>query len=538
MMRANGTPTSPYYAALLNPGGSTTISWRMYDGAVQRATVPVATATSPVYLKLVRYLDTSVTPAVTYFSTLTSPDGTSWTPVLGSTVAIDMGTGNYLAGMAATSTVNRATVPVAYNAVTIAPVTERPPGICSPDFTCGDIGNEIQAGNQVYLAGQQTGTPTWQVAASGADIWGTYDNFRFMSAPFPLDPENSANGDGTVSARVVSQTNVGGDWMKSGVMIRSGRDPAAPYYAAFVTPGHGVIIQWRPTKAAQTEQVRGPATAGPPVWLLLSRYTDTAHNKVYYSAYTSTDGSDFTYVPGSQVALNLPGPLVAGIASDSYNAAAVAKVTFDNVAQLGGSQPPPILCPADWSCDDVGGALPNGADNLTNGTWHETGGGGDIWDTADSFHLVSQQLSGDGMVTARVTSQENIDPWAKAGPMIRSTTDPGSPYYAAFVTPGNGIVVQWRSTADGFPGQLQIAGAVPAYLAVGRSTNVNGETSYTAYTSTDGTTWTAVPGSTQVLNLAAQPLLAGFAITSHNQGVGSAVSLDHVAVTLGQPPPG
>ena len=32
MMRANASPTSPYYAVLLNPGGSATIQWRSYDG--------------------------------------------------------------------------------------------------------------------------------------------------------------------------------------------------------------------------------------------------------------------------------------------------------------------------------------------------------------------------------------------------------------------------------------------------------------------------------------------------------------------------
>ena len=52
-----------------------------------------------------------------------------------------------------------------------------------------------------------------------------------MSQSFPQDPANSTNGDGTVSARVVSQANPGGPWMKTGVMIRSSAtDPQAPYY--------------------------------------------------------------------------------------------------------------------------------------------------------------------------------------------------------------------------------------------------------------------------------------------------------------------
>ena len=89
-------------------------------------------------------------------------------------------------------------------------------------------------------------------------------------------------------------------------------------------------------------------------------------------------------------------------------------------------------------------------------------------------------------------------------------------------------------------GRLDIAtadrGAVPAYLRVSQFTSGQ-VTSFTAYTSTDGTTWTPVPGSTVSLTMSGS--LAGFAITSHDQGNGSAVTLDSVSVTPGaSPPPG
>jgi outer membrane protein assembly factor BamB len=541
MMRANTSPTSPYYSVLLNPGGSATIQWRAYDGVPDRTgSLKLPSVTSPAYVEVVRWQDTTLNPPQTFFSTLTSADGSTWTPVLGSTVAIDMPV-TYLAGLAATANAPRVAPPVSYNAVTVTASATEPPGICPSGFSCSDVGTDILPGNQVYIGPQQGGgtAGTWTVQAGGSDIWSNYDSFRFIYQDFPQDTANSANGDGTVSARVVSQANPGGPWMKSGVMIRSGSgtDPQAPYYGVFVTPQHGVTVQWRTAQAAQSNQVLTSSSVTTPVWVMASRYTDTAHGVVYYTAYTSTDGVTFTAVPGSTVSLNLPGPLVAGIASDSYNSTLKSTATIDNYAQLSGSQPPPGICPAAWTCSDIGGALPPGQDELSSGTWNEVGGGGDIWGSADAFHFAAQPLAADGTVTAHVTAQQNTDPWAKAGVMMRASTDPGSPYYAAFVTPGNGIAVQWRTAQGGSTSQQLAAGGVPAYLMIGRYTT-GGSTYYTAYTSPDGSTWTAIPGSTVAIAMTGT-LQAGIAITSHNQGTGSAVTLDGVAVAAGeQVPPG
>ena len=520
------------YSFFLKPGGGGTVQWRTYDGIKNVHPIPLGSITSPAYVRISRYQDNRFTPSVTFFSADTSPDGLNWTAVLGSTIAIDMGTGSYLAGVAATTGTATSTTPATLGNVTIAALSTPPPGICPDTLSCSDVGTGVPSGNQIFLNG------TWRTQAAG-NLYGVYDTFRFASQPFPFDPANSANGDGTISTRVVSQTG-GGAWMRSGVMIRSGADPQAPYYGVFATPGNGVVVQWRTTQAGPTSQ-DAPAkgtTTSLPVWVLASRYTDTTHGKVYYTAYSSTDGLIFTMVANSSVVINLPAPLIAGIASESNSSSALAVATFDNVAQLSGSQPPAFICPSAWSCTDVGSPLPAGQDRLDNtGTWHEIGGGSDIWGTADSFHLVSQTLAGDGTSAAHVTAQQNTSAWAKTGPMMRATTDPGSPYYAVFVTPSNGIAVQWRSAQAGSTNHLVIPGSVPAYLRVGRFTTASA-TYYTGYTSTDGVNWTAITGSTMQIGMTG-PVLAGFAITSHNQGVGSAVTLDSVAVAAGAPvPPG
>ena len=136
-----------------------------------------------------------------------------------------------------------------------------------------------------------------------------------------------------------------------------------------------------------------------------------------------------------------------------------------------------------------------------------------------------QQLTADGSVSAQVLTQTNTDPWAKAGVMLRQSTDAGSPYYAAFVTPGNGITVQYRATQGGQASQLAvIAGTAPTYLKV---TSSGG--SFSAYSSTDGVTWTLITGST-VTFTTTYPLLAGLAVTSHNGGALSTATFNTVNI--------
>jgi outer membrane protein assembly factor BamB len=527
MMRASTAPTAPMYSVSLSPGGSAVIRWRVNDGVAYSNTITVASATSPAYLEIVRWQDSNASPPGTYFTTLTSPDGVTWTPVLGSAVAISMGSGSYLAGLAATTGTTGATTTATFTSPTVSAVTSPPASACPSGFTCADIGGPgVPAGNQLVTNGN------WTFQASG-DIWSVYDEFRYAYQPFPA--VSNANGDGTVSVQVGSQAG-GGPFMRSGVMIRSGTDPQAPYYGVFATPQHGVVVQWRPSQAAQTSQLVGPASATP-VYVEASRYTDTTHGVTYYRAYSSADGVNWTLVPGSTVALSLPGPLVAGVVADANSSTNLTTTTFSNFAQ-GTPVAPPNVCPSSWTCTDIGGALPTGTDSYSGGTWTETGGGGDIWGTADSFHFAYQQMPADGTVAAHVTAQQNTSAWAKAGVMVRATTDPGSPYYAVFVTPGNGIAVQWRSAQGGSSSQLPATGTVPAYLMVGRYTS-GSQVYYTAYTSPDGVNWTAIAGSTQVLSLGSGALLAGIAITSHNQGTAETVTLDTVSVSATElPPPG
>jgi outer membrane protein assembly factor BamB len=521
MLRQSLDPGSPYYAIFVTPGHGLIVQYRPTLGLRTYQIAPAPgypeiPVTLPIYLKAVRWTDTTVTPNVTYYTAYTSTDGVTWNIVPWSTVALTI-PGQLQAGMAAAAYANRGVSAVNYDHVAIAAGETPPPSLCPDGWTCGDVGFATPTGAQMIAGG------TWTVQGGGNDIWDVYDQFYYISKPLAAD--------GTISARVVSQTSKEqNDWAKAGVMLRATTDPGSPYYGAFVTPANGITIQYRATQGGITNQMGIPGAA--PAYIEVARYQNS------YTAYTSKDGVTWTIVAGSSVTLNMPGAIRAGTAVTSHNSGVFSQVVFDTIA-LGNTAPiPPIACPAGWTCAQPGNPTPAGTQTLNNGAWTIQGGGGDIYDVADQFNFVAQTLAADGTLNAHITAQTNTDPWAKAGLMLRQTMDAGSPYYGAFMTPGHGIVVQYRPAMNAQTVQVVVTpGALPTYLRVTRYTDTTvtpNAVYYTAYTSPDGVTWTAIAGTSVALNMPGQ-LFAGMAVTSHNTGLLSTVNFDTVA--FGTNPP-
>ena len=148
--------------------------------------------------------------------------------------------------------------------------------------------------------------------------------------------------------------------------------------------------------------------------------------------------------------------------------------------------------------------------NPFGGTWLLTGEGSDIWGTSDQFQYSSETYSGNGSISAEVTSQINTGRSAKAGVMWRDSTAANGAYALAVVEPGYGVTFQWRSS-DGASSQSSTAVNVqaPVWLEVVR----NG-TSFTGYYSTNGTTWTQI-GSTETVTMPTSANV-GLAVTSAN----------------------
>ena len=157
------------------------------------------------------------------------------------------------------------------------------------------------------------------------------------------------------------------------------------------------------------------------------------------------------------------------------------------------------------------------------------GPGGEV--VTDSFYFVHQPLTGNGTITARVTSltgyHANVGhgpahatgevpdtvpglmPWSKAGIIIKQNTRQGSAYAAMLVTGDYGVRMQYNFIHDsaGLPGK--VTAASPRWLRLTRSGDI-----ITGYDSTDGRHWTEV-GVAQLPRLPATAQIGMFA-TSPN----------------------
>jgi len=170
-----------------------------------------------------------------------------------------------------------------------------------------DIGAVGAAGSASYSSG------TFTVAGSGADIWGTADEFRYVY--------QSASGDCEIRARVATQQDTDG-WAKSGVMIRETTGATSRHAMMAVTPGNGLAFQYRTATGGSSTHVAGGAGTAP-YWVRLVRSGSTI------TAYKSTDGSSWTTV--GSVTISMTASVQIGMAVTSHLDGTLNTSTFSNV---------------------------------------------------------------------------------------------------------------------------------------------------------------------------------------------------------------
>jgi glucose/arabinose dehydrogenase/regulation of enolase protein 1 (concanavalin A-like superfamily) len=392
-----------------------------------------------------------------------------------------------------------------------------------------DVGSPITPGTANYAASSQT----FYVDGAGSDIWGTNDQFHYVY--------QTLNGDGTIVARVRYQTE-SSDWAKAGLMIKASPTSGSTYVDLLTTPnvsastpningvgcnangclsplppvtpavGHGIHMQYNFNSDKSVTSASALAGfSSPNEWLKLSRSGNT------FTSWYSTDGVTWNLVGTTTVTMGTTATI--GMFVNSHNINQTSTVAFDHVSvttTASGPVPPP------WLDTDVGSPTIAGSAGYLNGVFTINGAGIDIWKTYDQFHYVYQNITGNGTLIARVTSQTNTSSNAKAGIMFKQSTTAGDSYFLIAVAPGGGIKVQYNFTGS-------VGGATYTFpnvwMKITRVGNV-----FTAYTSADGVTWTQVFSKTITMNAA---ITAGMFECSHNANVLGTATFDNVSFTPG-----
>jgi hypothetical protein len=181
--------------------------------------------------------------------------------------------------------------------------------------------------------------------------------------------------------------------------------------------------------------------------------------------------------------------------------------------QLGAGEPKPL---GPWQQASIGtGVL--GSASETCDRFTILGAGRDIWDTADAFHFVYQQVGGGRTsLTALVSGIQDTNPWAKAGVMLRESLDPQSPHAMVVMTPENGVAFQHRDSHAAASINFNIAGVkLPHWVRIVRDPvpGQAGRFRFTGFHSADGSNWFQVDQPVE-FGMAGQHL-AGLAVTSH-----------------------
>ena len=103
-------------------------------------------------------------------------------------------------------------------------------------------------GMPAYMGSANLINGVWTITGSGADIWGTSDQFNFQ--PWLVW------GDCTIICRITSLSTVGDVWQKIGIMIRDGYNSGSDNATFCATHAQGVVYQWRSAFSNNPDQIQ------------------------------------------------------------------------------------------------------------------------------------------------------------------------------------------------------------------------------------------------------------------------------------------
>jgi fibronectin type 3 domain-containing protein len=305
--------------------------------------------------------------------------------------------------------------------------------------------------------------------------------------------------DTTTYFYVVSGVNDGGEGANSAQVSATTMLAAPAGLTAAAVSANQISLTWNAVTNANSYNVKRSTASGGPYTTIATGVTATNY------ADTMAAGMKYYYVVSA----------LSGSVESANSLEATVNLPFP------------------WMTQDVGAVGVAGSATYSNGVFTVTGSGDDIWNAADAFRFVYVPVTGNCAIIARVTAVQDIDPWSKAGVMIRESLATNAANAFIAVTPGNGVTWQTRSSTGGATGNSATAGlSAPYWVKLVRSTNT-----FTGYRSPDGVTWTQQGTATFTM---ASTAYIGLALTSHNNSTLCMAAFDNVTAPgwpASAPPP-
>ncbi len=346
-------------------------------------------------------------------------------------------------------------------------------------------------------------------SGAGSDIWGTADSFLYVYQPIR---------DGQITSNVGSETNTS-PFAKVGVMIRQTLDPDSPEVILDVKPDGGIEFMTRASRGGETTFLAGASVPAAPtsgnqislgVSLTLYRRGTTVLASYCLGGGCQSIGGPVSFPTG---------PALIGVAVTSHDPSVL------NNAYFPASMPTVTSVPSPWTTSDVGsvGTAGEATYDTASGTFYVSGAGSDIWGSNDSFHAVTEFVTADSMVTARVVGEQNTNMFAKAGVVFGSLNANAARVILDAKPDGN---LEFMARMEDGAVMSFIGGASATFPVWLRLTRTGGQ--FTGAYSSDGQTWTSVGTVAATLSTTVQ---TGLAVTSHDPGVLNAARFDNVSTS-------
>jgi hypothetical protein len=195
------------------------------------------------------------------------------------------------------------------------------------DWTAGDV-NTLSLWVQGYppLATVDVTETAGKITLTGdgTDIWNNSDQFTFAY--------KTLDGDGSMTARVVSIGTGSNTWAKGGLMIRDSLNGGSTFVDMAITGGggNGATCQYRQeTDGAAADAADSVSVVTAPYWVKIERRLNDI------SAYYSADGTTWRTLGMTQT-IEMAAPVYIGLCVTSHAAGEERTFEFDNISTTGG----------------------------------------------------------------------------------------------------------------------------------------------------------------------------------------------------------